>query len=139
MNNLPTSVYSYNAPLFNIAGSPTSKFIIRFASDNMLQGTGFEFEYYGIQNGINQFDDTEINVYPNPATSFVNVEVISDKAQQFNASLVDMMGKTVYVDQINHDGGAGIYNINVNNLSKGVYFLHLNSENGSTVQKIVIR
>ena len=139
MNNRPTSVYTYDAPLFNIAGELSSRFIIRFASDNMFQGTGFEFEYYGIHNGINQFDDTEINVYPNPATSFVNVEVISDKAQQFNASMVDMMGKTVYVDQINHDGGTGMYKINVNNLAKGVYFLHLNSENGSTVQKIVVR
>ena len=139
MNNRPSSVYTYDAPLFNISGTPSSRFIIRFASDNMFQGTGFEFEYYGIHNGIDQFEDTEINVYPNPASSFVNVEVISDKAQQFNASMVDMMGKTVYVDQFNHDGGTGMYKINVNNLAKGVYFLHLNSENGSTVQKIVIR
>ena len=139
MDNRPSSVYTYDAPIFNIAGAPSSKFIIRFASDNMFQGTGFEFEYYGIHNGINQFEDTEINVYPNPASSFVNVEVTSDKAQQFNASMVDMMGKTVYVDQFNHDGGTGMYKINVNNLAKGVYFLHLNNENGSTVQKIVIR
>lgn len=139
MNNLPTSVYSYDAPLFNITGELSSKFIIRFASDNMFQGSGFEFEYYGKQNGIDQFDNTEINVYPNPATSFVNVEVISDEAQHFKASMVDMMGKTVYVDQFNHDAGTGMYKINVNNLAKGVYFLHLNSENGSTVQKVVIR
>ena len=139
MNNPPTSVYTYDAPLFNIAGAPSSKFIIRFASDNMLQGSGFEFEYYGITNGINQFDETEINVYPNPATSFINVEVTSDKAQQFSASMVDMMGKTVYVDQFNHDGGTGMYKINVNNLSKGVYFLHLDSENGQSVQKIVVK
>ena len=139
MNNLPTSVYSYDAPLFNITGDPSSRFIIRFASDNMFQGTGFEFEYYGICNGINQFDNTEINVYPNPATSFVNVEVISDEAQQFSAKVVDMTGKTVYTDQINHFGGSSLYKLPVNNLSKGVYFLHLNSENGSTVQKIVVR
>ena len=139
MDNLPTSVYSYDAPLFNITGDPSSRFIIRFASDNMFQGTGFEFEYYGICNGINQFDNTEINVYPNPATSFVNVEVISDEAQQFSAKVVDMTGKTVYTDQINHFGGSSLYKLPVNNLSKGVYFLHLNSENGSTVQKIVVR
>ena len=139
MNNPPTSVYSYNAPLFNIAGDPSSRFIIRFASDNMLQGSGFELEYYGKHNGINQFENTEINVYPNPATSYVNVEVISDDAQQFNATVVDMMGKTVYADQFNHAGGSGIYTIDVTNLAKGVYFLHLNNENGNTVQKIVVR
>ncbi|MCR4826000.1 MAG: T9SS type A sorting domain-containing protein, partial [Bacteroidales bacterium] len=139
MNNIPTAVYTFDAPLYNIAGELSSRFIIRFASDNMLQGSGFEFEYYGQRNSINQFDETEINVYPNPATSFVNVEVTSDEVQHFNASVVDMMGKTVYVDQFNHDGGTGLYKINVNNLAKGVYFLHLNSENGKSVQKIVVR
>lgn len=139
MNNMPTSVYTVDAPLFNIAGVPTSKFIIRFASDNMLQGSGFELEYYGITTGINQFDETEINVYPNPATSFVNVEVTSNEAQQFNAKMVDMMGKTVYVDQFNHAGGTEMYKIDVNNFAKGVYFLHLSNENGSNIQKIVVR
>ena len=45
----------------------------------------------------------------------------------------------VYVDQFNHDGGTGTYKLDVNNLAKGVYFLHLNSENGQSVQKIVVR
>ena len=139
INNPPTSVYSYDAPLFNIAGVASSKFIIRFASDNLYQGTGFEFEYYGIHTGINQFDETEINVYPNPATSYVNVEVTSPEAQQFNAKMVDMMGKTVYVDQFNHAGGTEMYKIDVNNFATGVYFLHLSNENGSDIQKIVIR
>ena len=140
MNNVPTSVYTYDAPLYNIAGVPSSRFIIRFASDNMLQGSGFELEYYGKCTSINQLDETEIKVYPTiTTTSIVNVEVTSDKAQQFHASVVDMMGKTVYVDQFNHEGGNGKYTINMNNLAKGVYFLHLNSEKGNTVQKIVIQ
>ena len=139
INNPPTAVYTYNAPLFNIAGVPSSKFVIRFASDNMYQGTGFELEYYGHITNINQFDNTEINVYPNPATSFVNVEVTSDEAQQFNAKMVDMMGKTVYVDQFNHAGGSEMYKIDVNSFAKGVYFLHLSNDNGSNIQKIVIR
>ena len=139
INNPPTSVYTYNTSLFNVAGVPTSRFIVRFASDNMYQGTGFELEYYGKITNINQFDETEINVYPNPASSYVNVEVTSDETQQFNAKMVDMMGKTVYVDQFNHTGGTEMYKIDVNNFAKGVYFLHLNSENGSSVQKIVIR
>ena len=137
INNPPTSVYTYNTSLFNISGVPSSKFIIRFASDNLYQGTGFELEYYGHITSINEFDNTEVKVYPNPATSFVNVEVTSEEAQQFNVKMVDMMGKTVYVDQF--ISGTDPYTINVNNFAKGVYFLHLNSENGQMVQKIVVK
>jgi hypothetical protein len=137
INNPPTSVYTYNTSLFNIAGVPSSKFIIRFASDNLYQGTGFELEYYGQITNINEFDNTEVKVYPNPATSFVNVDVTSEETQQFNVKMVDMMGKTVYVDQF--ISGSDPYTINVNNFAKGVYFLHLNSENGQMVQKIVVK
>jgi hypothetical protein len=137
INNPPTSVYTYNTSLFNISGVPSSKFIIRFASDNLYQGTGFELEYYGQITNINEFDNTEVKVYPNPATSFVNVDVTSEEVQQFNVKMVDMMGKTVYVDQF--ISGTDPYTINVNNFAKGVYFLHLNSENGHMVQKIVVK
>jgi len=137
-DNQPTQVYTYDVPTFNYAGSPISRFIIRFASDNYLQGTGFEFEYYGLNTGISQFENVEVNVYPNPATSFVSVEVSSEEAQQFTATVVDMMGKTVYTDQFGHNGGTERYQIPVNDLAKGVYFLHLNSGTGSHVQKFVV-
>lgn len=137
-DNLPSQVYTFDVPTFNYAGSPISRFIIRFASDNKDQGTGFEFEYYAKNTGISQFDNVEVNLYPNPATSYVNVEVASDEAQQFNAKVVDMMGKTVYEDQFNHNGGSEMYQIPVNSFAKGVYFLHLNSANGNHVQKFIV-
>ena len=137
-DNLPTQVYTYDVNMYNYGGSPMSKFIIRFVTDNKDAGTGFEFEYYAKNTGISQFDNVEVNVYPNPATAYVNVEVSADEAQMFNAKVVDMMGKTVYTEEFGHNGGSQIYQIPVNNLSKGVYFLHLNSGNGSHVQKFIV-
>ena len=138
INNPPTQVYTYDVPTFNYAGSPISRFIIRFASDNYLEGSGFEFEYYGNITGINQFENVEVSVYPNPATSYVNVEVVSEEAQLFTAKVVDMMGRTVYVDQFNHNGGDQVYQLPVNDLAKGIYVLHLNSAKGSNVQRFVV-
>ena len=80
----------------------------------------------------------EVSVYPNPATSYVNVEVVSEEAQQFTAKVVDMMGRTVYVDQFNHNGGDQVYQLPVNDLAKGIYVLHLNSAKGSNVQRFVV-
>lgn len=137
-DNLPAEVYTYDVNTFNYAGSPISRFIIRFVTDNKDAGTGFEFEYYAKNTGISQFDNVEVSVYPNPATSYINVEVAADEAQQFNAKVVDMMGKTVYEDQINHNGGSEMYQIPVNTFAKGVYFLHLNSTSGSHVQKFIV-
>lgn len=139
VNNQPTigEVFEYNAPL--IGGKERAMYTVRFASDNKIQGSGFQLTYYGIQTSINNYNNVDINIYPNPATSFVNVQVSSDDAQQFNAKVVNMMGKTVYVDQFNHDGGTSVYQIPVNNLAKGIYVLHLNNGNGSTVQKFIVQ
>lgn len=137
-NNLPNQVYTYDVPTFSYMGSNISRFIIRFASDNYLQGSGFELEYYGLNTGISQFEDVNVSLYPNPASSYVNVEIASEDAQTFTAQVVDMMGKTVYTTQFNHNGGTEMYPIQVSNLAKGVYFLHLNSGNGSHVQKFIV-
>jgi hypothetical protein len=143
-NSNPASVgevYNFSTNLYNIAGNPTGKYIIRFAADNNNQGSGFEFTYFGIQTGLNNLENVNINLYPNPVSSVMNIQVTADDAQQFSAKVVDMMGKTVYVDQFDHIGGTSLYQISVNNLAKGVYFLHLNSSNGSNgsnVQKFIV-
>lgn len=140
IDNAPAigEVFSYNTTLFNVGGNPISRFLIRFGTDNKNQGTGFELTYYGVQTGIEAFENVQINLYPNPASSFVNVQVEAVDAQEFSAKVVDMTGKTVYVDQFNHNGGTELYQIPVSNLSKGVYFLHLNNSNGSTVKKFIV-
>lgn len=138
INNPPVQAYTVDVPTFNSAGSPMSRITIRFVSDNKDQGSGFAFEYYGINTGINDFSNVEVALYPNPANNHVNVEIDAEEAQNFNASVVDMMGKTVYTSQFGHDGGNAVFQIPVNNLSKGVYFLHLNSANGSHVQKFIV-
>jgi len=131
-------VFNFNTNLFNVAGNPTGRYIIRFASDNKDQGSGFELTYFGIQTGLNNLENVNVSLYPNPATTFMNIKVNAEEAQQFSAKVVDMMGKTVYVDQFDHNGGTSLYQIPVDNLAKGVYFLHLNNSNGSTVQKFIV-
>jgi len=139
--NQPTigEVFTVDVPLFTLAGTKSSRFIIRFASDNMHQGTGFELSYYALTTSIDQYDNVDVNIYPNPASSYINVEVAAEDAQTFNASVVDMMGKTVYTDQFGHNGGTESYKIPVNNLAKGIYFLHLENANGSHVQKFIVQ
>lgn len=132
-------VFEYDGSLITLMGDPTARYIIRFASDNKIQGSGFQLTYFGIQTSVNNYQNVDIQVYPNPASSYVNVQVSTENAQQFKAEVVDMMGKTVYLDQFNHNGGEEIYQVPVNNLAKGVYFLHLTSSTGSTIQKFIVR
>lgn len=115
-----------------------SKMKVRFVTDHWMEGDGFELEYWTIL-GINQESGlSDINIYPNPATNFLNVDLTGD-AQKISMNVVDMSGKILYNDEINHNGGSQIYKVPVSNLASGIYFLHLNTPTGRTIQKFIVK
>lgn len=115
-----------------------SRAYVRFVSDNWQTGEGFVLNY-SQATGINDNSGIEeINIYPNPASNNVNVAITSEEAQSINAVVYDMAGKMVYADQFNHMGGEQVFSFPVNNLSKGIYFLNLQTKGGKMIQKLVV-
>ena len=111
---------------------------VRFVTDHWMEGDGFEMEYWTIL-GINQESGlSDISIYPNPATNFLNVDLTGD-AQKISMNVVDMSGKILYNNEINHNGGSQIYKVPVSNLASGIYFLHLNTPTGKSIQKFIVR
>lgn len=129
VNNVPYEAFSV----------PSSKALIKFATDNWQEGTGFELEYYQIASVDENSELQNVNIYPNPASTNVTVEISIDEAQVIDAQIMDIAGKIVYTDQFNHNGGEQSFNIPVNNLAKGIYVLNLNSKNGKKIQKFVVQ
>ena len=130
----------YNMPVLNTAFNVNkSKVLVKFVSDTWEQGSGFELGYwqvYGV-NDRNTFED--VNLYPNPASEKLNVAISTNDAQTIQAKVVDVTGKVVYTDRFNHNGNEQIFTIPVNNMSKGVYFLNLESAKGNAVYKFIVR
>ncbi|MGZ5243795.1 MAG: T9SS type A sorting domain-containing protein, partial [Bacteroidia bacterium] len=79
-------------------------------------------------------------VYPNPASSMVTVPVNMKTAAQVSLKVIDMLGKTVSVEN-NATLGAGNANLtlDVANLKAGIYFCQVNAGGFSQTQKIVIQ
>jgi hypothetical protein len=128
----------YNWPVLDGYTVDASKMKIRFVTDHWQEGNGFELGYWA-NTGINQESGlSDVNVYPNPATSFLNVDLTAD-AQNIKVNVVDMSGKILYNDMINHDGGNQIYKVPVSNLASGIYYLQLNTPTGKSIQKFIVR
>ncbi|MEM7086598.1 MAG: T9SS type A sorting domain-containing protein [Bacteroidota bacterium] len=72
-----------------------------------------------------------VNIYPNPATTVLNVEVPAD-VEITDVALYDVLGKNT---------GASLVNgtINVSGLSRGVYILKMKSTKGTLTQKVIKR
>lgn len=73
-------------------------------------------------------NETEMTIFPNPATSVLNV-----KAEGFNTvEIVNLLGQVVYSANATDN-----MQINVSNLNNGAYFVRMIGANGATTQKFI--
>ena len=75
--------------------------------------------------GINDVATANVAIYPNPTTGMINIDV----ENYVNSIITDIAGHTVMTTEKS--------TIDLSNLSNGVYFVRVNTTNGSAIQKVV--
>ena len=78
--------------------------------------------------GENQMD--KFQIYPNPTDGLIHISGIQGTVE---FRLINNMGQTLMEGQSESD-----ILLNVKHLGQGIYFMHLNSENGNKIEKVVI-
>lgn len=74
---------------------------------------------------------SNIKIYPNPATTTVTIDLLS--LDHSNVEVFDSNGRKILTQQLNDNSN----NINIGNLSSGMYLFKVNSDKGSAVSKVV--
>ncbi|MBK6986347.1 MAG: T9SS type A sorting domain-containing protein [Bacteroidetes bacterium] len=77
---------------------------------------------------------TKFMLYPNPASSKINVLFDMDEQQTINYVITDITGKEVKAGTFSNIG-SDVYPIEVDNLLSGMYFITCNFEKGGSVTK----
>lgn len=80
---------------------------------------------------------TEVNIYPNPVQSSLNIEFNSDDAKTMSYQLTDMSGKVMIEGNFAPGIGLSNYNLNISDLTAGVYILRLNQDRKQGIYKII--
>jgi len=81
---------------------------------------------------------TQLQVYPNPASSFINVSFILDQSQSANISLRDAAGRVVYCKSIDATAGINNQEVELSNLASGVYFVQLQTATATENSRLII-
>src|ERR1700756_39007 len=81
---------------------------------------------------INQFNNSSLNIYPNPAQKNFTVEVSNNDKQQLQ--VLDISGKIVLTQTIQSKT-----TIDASMFENGVYFIQLKSGAGVSMQKLVVQ
>jgi PKD repeat protein len=99
--------------------------VLTIATDSL---TGLESKDFLLNN---------INVYPVPFTDLLTVDFSSVTSGRVKLNIYDMIGKTRYTTQGKTEQGLNHMEIITSGLTKGLYFLELESENGSKTVRII--
>jgi hypothetical protein len=122
--------------LVNEAGTGSAIVTVR-ASD--LNGAMAEDQFnFTVNPGVSvgSTDITEIKLYPNPATEVIYLEFNNTFEGMINVEITDISGAVILSNEFSVN--SGIAKINLDNLSKGVYFLRYSKGNLNGYYKIVI-
>ena len=85
-----------------------------------------DFEGLGVEENV-VAENTKMEVYPNPAVSELNVRL--ENSAEIN--VFNIMGQNV----LNMQGVKGVNQINISDLTSGVYFISA----GSVTQKFIVK
>lgn len=97
----------------------------------------FEEERFLSINNQENFNSELINIFPNPASEFIHIELVEFSHKNVNMSIYNNLGQKVYSENIN--GNEGNKQINVSNWSDGVYHIKIESENNQVDFKKFIK
>jgi len=85
--------------------------------------------------GIDELNvETELNVYPNPASNRVNLS-FSETQENGTVELLDLNGKLIISKSLS---GLIYLEIDSHNLESGIYLIRVNNEKGHTTKKLII-
>ena len=89
---------------------------------------------YNESLSIDDFESTDLLIYPNPASSEVTLKW--DKSEAVSVRIFNTQGKIVYygkkINLFNE------FKIDVSSFNSGIYFVKLNSKNGEITKKLIL-
>lgn len=79
------------------------------------------------------FSNNNFKLFPNPAKSFVNIEV-DDFVTNARMSITNLLGKEIKIQKLS----LGMNTIDISSLARGFYLINISTNEGKQVQKLVV-
>jgi len=117
------------------AGVGTYSLSYAYTDSNGCSGSASDTMHVLACVGINENAISAINIYPNPANNNININLSSIKQDKIVITLFDVTGKMVMNQQVN---GGTITALDVTNLSTGIYYITVQTNDNLFKNKISI-
>ncbi len=82
--------------------------------------------------------NTKVNIYPNPTTGMVYLDVNSKTKETLEVTIMNMLGEIIHQEKFSNTGAMKTF-LDLTNFSNGIYSLNIkNSSGGSVTQKLIL-
>lgn len=94
--------------------------------------------FAGLTSVNNLSSGTIINIYPNPASNVITVDVSSGKSEKIKLELLDITGRIILSTEEYYDNVFDSISMDISHFAKGTYLLRTTIGNKNTTRKITI-
>ncbi len=131
----------------SIGGNSVSELNYTFEDDNPLSGTTYyrlrDVDFDGSTGvssivSLNRKQSVQLNIFPMPVTSDINVVFNSNRNVQLPYQLININGQQVLADELQANKGENRLHFAVSDLPSGVYFFSLYLDGEYLSRKIII-
>jgi hypothetical protein len=143
VENNGTKIIVENTPVYVITGLESEflydVYVRSICEDGVYSAWSTKIQFRTTRTGINtaSTDNVKVQIYPNPANSeaTVTVDGVTGEAEFV---LADMNGRIIVTETVNCEGSL-VKTINVSNLAKGAYFVHIYNNDFNTTRKLIVK
>lgn len=120
----------------NWPGNPASSFV----KDTLFVDYVRVYENGAAPTNVHDINATsDISIYPNPVISGEDIVIELNTATNYVVVLIDQLGKILDQKSVKNLSKNSTYNLSTNNLSAGLYYLQISSNNATSNHKILIK
>ena len=104
--------------------------------------TSANFNFIPNTTDVTQYGENNLQLWPNPANSFVYIQLSEDFVSQGNIvelSLIDLQGRSVLKLLPNADEFTKVININLESITSGFYILEVTSGSKKMNAKVIVK
>jgi hypothetical protein len=87
---------------------------------------------------LRRSEDFLINIFPNPAKEWVNVEIISQKRGRYTVSIYNSIGQSVARKEVYNNLNRMLVSMPLKNYQPGMYHITVYDENGASIRNSTI-
>jgi len=115
--------------------------IVTNAQGNIVNAISYSYED-ALANeftSVKEIEDASLaSVYPNPVSDVANIIVDTKETSDVTLEIIDMMGKTVAKRNLGTISGKRTVNVDVNDLTNGVYLFKVNAGQFFSSKKVMV-